>query len=549
MWTKPRTNLSKLLTTAIGMSLLAGSLAACSGTNSGADNGSAGQGGSAGNAGAADSAVAKEGMPIVQEPITLSLMAPDVGHAKWEDMAVLKEMEKLTNIKLTFQNAPQDSFETKKNLVFASGSYPDIFYAADLKPAEQVTYGSQGVLIPLEGLIDGGYAPNLKKILDENPQIRKNITTPDGHIYALPNVDLTAVWYRSPMWYNGSFLKKLGVSELPKTTDEFYAYLKRVKAEDANGNGKADEIPLTSTKLDDLRMFFFGFWGMYDEVIYADKDGKVHYSPQEEGYKGYLTFMNKLWSEELLDHETFSQTDEQKKAKGKNNQVAVFNDYYPYFTMGGEPSREHPMMQPLQSEIAGTPVYGKHPGQSANGVFAISKTNPNPEATMRWADYQYGYEGSLLFSQGPENVLWKYSDKATLTKEPLEVPGGGSRDDYKGTLTPNYGILPPGVNLPENNKGLQSDFDAFIAEENEKKLVPIGKIPFPNVFLTPEEQSEVTAMLSDMNPYVEQMEAKFITGQEPLSGWDKYAAQLKKMGSDRIVEIYQAAYDRWNGSK
>lgn len=38
-------------------------------------------------------------------------------------------------------------------------------------------------------MIDGGYAPNLKKILDENPEIRKAITMPDGHIYAVPSIN------------------------------------------------------------------------------------------------------------------------------------------------------------------------------------------------------------------------------------------------------------------------------------------------------------------------------------------------------------------------
>ncbi|MFC5652338.1 extracellular solute-binding protein [Paenibacillus solisilvae] len=529
----------KIMASALGITLLAAPLAACGKADNTADKGPSNTAAS----------VNKEGMPIVAEPVTLTMMAPDSGEAKWDTMPVIQEMQKLTNIKLTFQNSPIDSFETKKNLVFASGTLPDIFYAADLKPAEQVTYGSQGTLLPLEKYIDEGYAPNLKKILDANPQIRKNITTPDGHIYALPNIDITAVWYMSPMWYNGKFLKALHVTELPKTTDEFYSYLKRVKTEDPNGNGKADEIPLTSTKLDDIRMFMFGFWGMYDEVIYNDKDGKVHYSPQEEGYKGYLTFLNKLWSENLLDHEIFSQTSDQKKAKGKKNEVAVFNDYYPYFTLGGEPSRDNPIMQPLKSEIPGTPVYGKHPGQSANGVFALSKTNKNPEASMRWVDYLYGYDGATLFSQGPENTLWKYKDKATHTKEWLPVPGGGDREEYRGKLTPNFGILTPGINDPEVTKGLKSDFDAFIDEENAKKLTPYAKIGFPNVFLTPDEQSQVTAMLSDLNTYVTQMEAKFVTGQESLSNWDKYAAQLKKMGSDKIVKIYQAAYDRWNSAE
>ncbi|MCZ4142483.1 ABC transporter substrate-binding protein, partial [Escherichia coli] len=122
-----------------------------------------------------------------------------------------------------------------------------------------------------------------------------------GHIYALPFIDSAAVWYRSPLWYNGKMLEALGVKELPPTTEELYEFLKRVKTEDPNGNGKADEIPLTSVKLDDLRMYFLGFWGMYDPVVYVDKQDKVFYTPMQEGYKGYLEFMNRLWKEELLD--------------------------------------------------------------------------------------------------------------------------------------------------------------------------------------------------------------------------------------------------------
>ncbi|MGG1634973.1 extracellular solute-binding protein [Paenibacillus sp. FSL K6-3182] len=534
--------LKKASSLLLSITLLASVLAACGSPNEGKSNN--GSTGSKGSTSVEASGVSKDGFPIVKEPITLKMMSQDVGVADWNQMPVLQEMEKLTGIKLQFQNAPLDSFATKKNLVFASGDLPDMFYAADLKPAEQVTYGTQGVLIPLEKYIDEGYAPNIKKIFDEHPEIRKSFTTPDGHIYALPNIDLAAVWYRSPMWYNGKFLKALGVTELPKTTDELYAFLKRVKEEDLNGNGKKDEIPLTSVKLDDLRMYFLGFWGIYDEVIYADKDGKVHYTPQEEGYKGYLTFLNRLWKEELLDHETFSQTSEQKKAKGENNQIAIFNDYFPYFTLGGEPSGDNPLMTPVKSEIADSPVYGKHPGISANGTFAITSSNPSPEATMRWVDYLYSYEGATLFNQGPEDLLWKYKDKEKHEKEWLPVPGGGDREEYRGKLTPNYGILTPGMNSGELAIGLRSEFDLWIDKENAEKLTPIAKSPYPNVYLTNEEQNEASALLSDLNTYVQQMEAKFVTGQESMANWDKYIEQIKKMGGNRIAELYQSAYDR-----
>lgn len=49
----------------------------------------------------------------------------------------------------------------------------------------------------------------------------------------------------------------------------------------------------------------------------------------------------------------------------------------------------------------------------------------------------------------------------------------------------------------------------------------------------------------DLNSYVEQMEAKFITGVEPLSNWDNYVDTIEKMNIKRYVEIYQDAYNRW----
>ncbi|WP_211746641.1 extracellular solute-binding protein [Paenibacillus sp. Marseille-Q4541] len=518
--------------TALTITLLGSLLAACgsSGDSAGSSNTAA--------------VVNKDGYPVVEEPITLTMMSKDTGMQNWNDMAVFDEMEKLTNIKFEFANAPMDSFDTKKNLVFASGDLPDIFYGADLKPGEEVTYGSQGVLLPLEDLIDT-YAPNLKKLLDENPEIRKSITTPDGHIYTLPSINLSSIWYQGPIWYNGDFLKALKVEELPKTTEEFYTYLKRVKEEDPNGNGKADEIPLTSVKLTDIRQFLLGAWGISNMEYYADEEGKVHYTPMEEGYREYLTFMNRLWNENLLDHETFSQTDEQKKSKGKNNQIGAFSDYHPYFTLGGEPSTDDKMMYPLKSDMVDEPVYGSHPGITT-GTFALSLTNPAPEASIRWVDYLYSVEGATMFASGPEGALWDYVNKETHEKKWLPLEEGVDREETRATLTPNYGIVPPGLENEEVKLGLKNDFDEWIDKENEEKLVPYARVGYPIVYLLPEEQDEVSRLLSDLKTYVEQMEAKFVTGQEPLTGWDSYLAQVKKMGGDRIAEIYQAAYDRWN---
>lgn len=526
-----------LLLAAMVVSLLSG----CGGSENDGKQG-AGEGPS--------SEVKKEGFPIVEEPINLTMMAPDVGLQNWKDMAVLQEMEKLTNIHFTYNNAPKDSFETKKNLVFASGEYPDVFYAAGLTPAEQMNYGEQGILIPLEDLIEN-YAPNFKKVLEEYPDVRKSITAPDGHIYSLPVIEFNQPWYRNPLWYNGDFLKKLNMGKLPETTEELYTYLKRVKEEDANGNGQADEIPLSSAStpsLRDIRTWLLGAFGIYEEEIYVDDQDVVHYTPLEEGYKEYLVFLNRLWAEDLLDHESFSQTAEQKKAKAQNNQVALFSDWHAYMTLGGDQSTEDPMFVPVKSDMVDKPAIAKNKGVTT-GAFAISNTNPAPEASMRWVDYLYSYEGALLFNKGPEGILWEYTDKENRVKQYLPVPNGEDREDYRATLTPNYGIPAPTISIDDIYKGLKADFEVWVDNESKTKLLDQGaRIPFPTLFLTSEQQAEVTTLTSDLTTYVRQMEAKFVTGAEPMSNWDNYVATVKKMGGDRMQQIYQEAYDQWKSN-
>ena len=526
--------------TAVAGGLTLSLLAGCGSGNSGGADGGAAEG----------IEISKEGFPIASEPITLTLMAPDVGIQNWENMLVLQEMEELTGIKMSYLNAPKDSFDTKKNLVFASQDYPDIFYAAGLTTAEQLNYGEQGVLLPLEDLIDE-YAPNFKALLDENPEVRKSITAPDGHIYSLPVVEFSQHWYRNPMWYNGDFLKALNIDKLPETTEELYTYLKRVKEEDPNGNGIADEIPISSVttaaaNLRDIRTWLLGAFGVYEEEIYVDDNDVVHYTPLEDGFKEYLQYMNRLWAEELLDHESFSQTAEQKKAKAQENRVALFSDWHAYMTKGGEQSTEDPMFAPVRSESVDAPAIAKNRGITT-GAFAISKDNPYPEASMRWVDYIYSYEGALLFNKGPEGVLWEYTDEANRVKQHLPVPNDMDREDYRATITPNYGIPAPTVNMDDINKGLKTDFDLWVENETQTKLLDRGaRIPFPTLFLTVEEQSEINGLNSDLSTYVKQMEAKFITGSEPFENWDNYLNTLKKMGVERVQEIYQAAYDRWN---
>ena len=551
---------SKVLTSLFVCGFL---LSACSGGNSG----------SSGNA-TETSKQTEEGValgtvgefPIVEEKLSMTMMGPGVGMAEWIDMPVFKTMAEKSNIDFTFTTPPMADFATKLNLAFASGDLPDVLFGTDansLTPAMEMDYGGQGILVPIEELIEENM-PNFSKIIKEDPNIAKSITTPDGHIYSLPMVSRgsTAIWPRGPLWYNGDWLEELNVSELPKTTDELFDLLVRFRDEDPNGNGKADEIPLTDLKMESLRPWLMPAFGLTDRTI-EEIDGTVVYAPVTDNYKEFVIYMKKLYGEKLLDQEVYSQANEQKKAKGQNDQLGLFPAWYSFFVTGKEEKDAvvDPMYYPVTSSIQKERMAPGSPRMS-RATFAITSQNPSPAATLRWVDYFYSPEGSDFLSKGPEGALWEYetNDKGEQVRVYTDGVDLGNTEEFRATVTPNYGITVPTMDYPElvdqyplileeANTEKDTSFEDFIAKETEEKVTQFAKVTFPLLYLTKEESDAVRNIETDMQTYVDQMEAKFITGVEPIENWDKYIKTIEGMGVEEYVSIYQNAYDRWASIK
>lgn len=61
----------------------------------------------------------------------------------------------------------------------------------------------------------------------------------------------------------------------------------------------------------------------------------------------------------------------------------------------------------------------------------------------------------------------------------------------------------------------------------------------------PEESDKVVQYESDLNSYIKDMQAQWITGRTDVDGsWDEFLSTLKTMGSEELTALYQAAYDR-----
>lgn len=495
-----------------------------------------------------------EGMPIVDDTVELEIFAGKAATTAddWNDVLLLNEYEEMTNMDITWNMVPADGLEEKRNLALASGDLPDVFYSANLPVSDVQKYGGQGTFIPLNDLIEE-YAPNIKKVLDENPDIRKGITFPDGNIYSIPTVyspDFSSLLIGAKGWVNGDWLEQLDMDN-PETTDEFYEYLKAVKETDLNGNGKNDEIPLSSVaEMSRIIHWISGAFGVQNRgqlhtLIDSDPDsGDIRFYPIDDQYKEMLTYLNKLYEEELIEQNIYSLEVDQHLANAADDLYGAVQFYNPMELYGKEVGGQFIPGNALEGPD-GTKMYtGITSPVLSLGNFLITSENENPEATLRWIDYFWSEEGQKMFFMGIEGVTYEETEEGPkLTEEITDNPDGL-------TLTQALAeyIINPGGNHPviitddffTGSENAPTDVEA--AEQLEPYLI---EEIWPAFTYTAEENDRITVLETDLQKYVEEMQAGFITGENDFSEWDAYVETVKNMGYDEYMEIQQAAYERY----
>lgn len=492
----------------------------------------------------------KEGYPIVDEPIELNVVAAvNVMHnSNYNDMIMFKEYQEKSNVIINWTLIPRENLSEKKGILLAGGELPDVFYNMAISPKEATQYGSQGVFIELGDLIDK-YAPNFKEVMNERPGVKPTITSPDGKIYTLATVGEAPEISTEKAWINKKWLDKLGL-DVPTTSEELYEVLKAFKTGDPNGNGIADEIPMTGTLFNRVQSFTHGMFGLANsgsKIIYQymDKgsDGKVRYFPMDEKYPEAVAYMKRLYSEGLLDKEIFTMDTAQFTAKGEQNLVGMFAEGSSPSIVGNKYSKDFVPLPVLEGPH-GDRLWSNTTDLITFGTFAITSACKNPEIAMRWVDYWYSDEGNKLLRLGKEGETYRTLEDGTFdyTEFVTNNPNGLSRDQAIGQFSVSPGGTAPTYNRRKymiTASALQSSIDAV---EMYKPYMPDEIWQFT---YTPEEVSEMTTLNSDINGLTSEKTSRWVTGQESLDTYEDYKKQIKKMGVDRFIEIYQNGYDRW----
>ena len=515
--------------------------------------------------------------PVVEEPITLNILM--LGHAIVEDFptnSFTHWYSERTGINLNFDMAPPNEGTEILNLTIASGDLPDIMVGFNVDPSTLALFGPQGLFLPLSGLIEeqGHY---IHDVFAGSPQVRPLITSPDGEIYGLPQVnECYHCFYSQRAWINSDWLANLGL-DVPTTTDEFIDVLTAFKEQDANGNGDPnDEVPLAAAttgwnaNIDGFLLNPFVFSEFNGQNRHFEmNDGVITQNVTSEGYREGLRFLRTLFSNGLFGEESFTQPMPQIKQQVEGGDaptigVVIAGAHSNFSNIGGDRWIKYVAVPSLigPSGLQQAPF---NPWGVGSGQCVINARTEHPVAAFKWCDGLYDRETTLRSVFGipqweaaeGEAGQWRWAEEGEPALGGDEYEAIWRRLSTFGSLQnvhwaqrgPSY--RPNHLRLGEVRRDDAAGLEVVLLEQTRANYEPHARDiadVIPPLAMTTAQAAEVTDLRLGITDYVAQMTAEFVLGRTDLDdGWDTFVATLEAMGVNRVADIYQTAYDAQYG--
>ncbi|MBC6494309.1 extracellular solute-binding protein [Microbacterium sp. 4-7] len=506
----------------------------------------------------------------------LVAFGPQGENGSLKDNLFTQEVEKKFDIDFDWQTTTYDGSVAgeKRQISLASGDYPDAYFLVPwvdgFSRNEILKYGQQGVLVPLEDLIDE-YAPNLAERFEEKPDWKQSVTAPDGHIYAITQwSECFHCSYPSKLWMNTTWLDALGL-EQPTTTEELRTVLRAFKDGDPNGNGAADEVPLSGSASEPIINYLMNAF-TYAPVggpsspppLVLDGD-EVALNATSDSWRAGLEYITSLAQEGLLDTGAFTQNGDALKALGDSADAQILGSavtLHPYVFVSADSPDGRDKNYDAVAPIAGpdgTQLATWRSPVNPVGTFALTDKSTEDERieAIKLLDYLATDEGQIRASMGPEGEAWVPAVDGDLALDPELEPtfrpitydetsnaAWRSMSQYWDSLEfRNAQVVPEDIYTPDGYERrllyATQEYEPF--QPDESVIFPIEKL-WPDL----ETSAELAELQTNIATYITQAQAEFVTGQRDITddgAWDAYVADIEGLGLARYLELLQTAYD------
>ena len=492
--------------------------------------------------------------PLFDEPVKLTYMGEGspwnmAGDVVWSQ--ALQTIDEMANVEWEQTWLTMSTGTDTFNLTIASGDYPDVISNFYKYYSNGIDDGiDQEIIIDMDEPIHE-YMPNYLSIVESDPEILKMASTDDGRIWGVHLIS-------NPVQdsFNGpiartDLMDKYGIDSM-ETLDDWENYLTQClqnEAECARG-----PLLLQSTGfMSNFTTPSFTISSAFDsgtvDTPWIVIDGQVIYSPMTDGYKDYLNLMADWYQKGLVYQDFASYAPAFGQASMlSTGEITLSDGFYNSFddteadaTVEG--LTVDAMPYPVQN--AGDTIHLRNYTYQVRPEYTmiISTACDYVEEVCKYFDYMWTDEGIRLVNYGPEGITWNWGDDGEIefTDVITNDPDGNtvkSMFTYYGTF--NFCTYNDWTRETITLSDKCMNALELWASCGDKNYV------LPNVTLSTEEAEIYGSNFSDVNTHAQEMTLKFITGQADIDAeWDSYVASLETMGVQKVIDCYQAAYERY----
>lgn len=464
---------------------------------------------------------------------------------------VVQQLEERTGLNLEFIHPTADD-ATFFNVTVASNEWPDLWVTSSFSSYPGGVDGAieDGILLNINDLVLE-YAPNFTALVEKYGVMSDFISDSGTIIYfgQVMNCDYTT---------DKSFLGFIARSDVLEANDialpETYAQWDAMLASlQAVGFETPLAIPFIDGNFSTYNNLSAGFGVTHNDFFV--RDGKVVYSPIQEGYRDYLRLLKDWYDKGYYNSDSFGYNLNDTKDAIQEGKVAVAYSHAAHTTTVNsigtaldENFAVAGLMNPRQKEGDVLSLIYRNPRTSNSPAWFVSAATPYAEECVRFVDYLYTEEAQRLTAWGycDENTpTWEYVDgtptfTSFMTNNEDGVDFQIMKDRY--ILAPFQVIYAEEVEVQQYNypEKLQA-IENFGYNSNNAGLYP------SKATMTVDESTQYNQIMSQVKTYTDEMMQQFITGVADLEAdWESYVKQVEAMNIARACQIKQDSLDRYN---
>lgn len=486
-------------------------------------------------------------------------LTPDMAntYSDLNEHIVVQAAEDVTGVHINFTHASFFTANDEFNLMAVAGDYCDLISCA-VKYYSTGGSGAMedGIIIDLSELIPES-APDYQAVINSDSTHIAQSRSDTGEILAFYTWK-DEIYNRSGMQTRGDWLEALGL-DAPETYDEYEAVLRAFQSQ--YGCTAAMQMYPSCLLTGSMLCGGYGVSGYY--TVYDDSgeipnvmfqiDGTAYCSLLEDGYRDYLTMLNRWYNDGLIYSDFLSGSCNPNDSKNLGDIYSgntgiwyseyqnledyanSINDENAYITALKDPTIEKGDKTHFGGSIA--------LGSSSGFTTSISTQCENTELAAKWCNFWFTEQGFLLATYGIENESYTFDANGNpiFTELVTNNPDGLAQREAQSMYS-----LSQFPTLSKKSVDFLSLNDAQIAAIAVWDSSIDGAYLMPDVSLTPEESAEYASIMSDINTYASTTVDQMVIGEISLDDWDDFTNTLQEMHIDRCVEIYQTALDRYN---